>query len=236
VGIRNLDGKGPSVPLQLPRGSLGAGGLCFSPDGKVVCTTIGTLDDGGTALWNTSTGKQIGKVMKQPGARWAVFSPDSTALATGDDKGNVLLWDAATGASRGEPVAPNSFSDLRPHQGSQFRFSPDSTKLLHVTPNGVLRIRDALTGKVLTESQLNDPIFRGLSPDGKRALLSNKNGYWLWDVEHGEAVARVVMPKGVLPYYAVFSPNGRTMAVAFDIEPPNPVVGWLLWKVGKGDK
>jgi WD40 repeat protein len=240
TGVRNTSGSGPSVPLQLPKGSYGVGGICFSPDGKVVCTTIGNVGGGGAALWNTSTGKQIGKVMKHPAAKlWAVFSSDGTAVATGDDKGNVLLWDAATGAPRGDPVAPTNYLDLRHDQAKQFQFSPDSTKLMHVTPAGVLRIRDALTGKVLKESKSADPQYLGLSVDGKRAVVRDKKGIgiWLWDVEHDEALAKLLMPKEASGgYYAVFSPNRGTLAVAFDADSPTPMTGWLLWKLNKQDQ
>lgn len=227
TGIRNTDGSGPSIPLRLPKGSPGGlAGICFSPDGKVVCTAIGNVDDRGAALWDTATGKQIGKVMKFPAAGvWAVFSPDGTAIATTDYKGNVLLWDAATGAPRGDLVEPTNYVDLRPDKARQFQFSPDSTKLLHVTPPGVLRIRDALTGKVLKESKCADPQFLGLSVDGKRAVVRDKKGIglWLWDVEHDEPLTKLLMPKG--GYYAVFSPNRGTLAVAFDVDSPAPATG-----------
>jgi WD40 repeat protein len=177
--------------------------------------------------------------MKHPGASWAVFSPDGTAVATGDNKGNVLLWDAATGAPRGDPVAPTNYLDPRPDQVKQFQFSPDSTKLMHVTPAGVLRIRDALTGKVLKESKFADPMYRGLSADGKRAVVIDKKGIgnWLWDVERDELLAKLLMPKDASGgYYAVFSPDRGTLAVAFDVVLPNPATGWLLWRLNKGEK
>jgi WD40 repeat protein len=61
----------------------------FSPDGKLIATAAD--NDHSVKVWDVATGKLLNELKD---ARYpAAFSPDGRTLATGGQKGAVLLWD-----------------------------------------------------------------------------------------------------------------------------------------------
>lgn len=61
----------------------------FSPDGRLVATAAD--NEHAVKVWEAATGKLLDALS---GARDSVaFSPDERILATGGQKGAVLLWD-----------------------------------------------------------------------------------------------------------------------------------------------
>ena len=65
-------------------------GVAFSPNGQIVASASWQTVE----LWNTVTGEHIGTFTGHPGWNKAVaFSPDGQTLASGNDYGNVILWD-----------------------------------------------------------------------------------------------------------------------------------------------
>ena len=138
--------------------------ISFSPDGQ-------TLATGGSRevyLWNINTGKPVSLSKRHPGPINAVtFSPDGKTLASvsRDSKRSsthptilwdpaarsqkiahhhmapytVRLWDTKTGISR--LTAAISISPL-----TALAFSPDGTKLLIASQNGVIDVYDSTTG------------------------------------------------------------------------------------------
>lgn len=93
-------------------------------------------------------------------ARVAVFSPDGLRVASGDGAGNVVLWDAASGAE----VSRISYGDTV----YTLAFSPDSTKLAVGGFTGLIEIYDVASGgSVLTiNPEAGDPVDLAWAPDG----------------------------------------------------------------------
>jgi eukaryotic-like serine/threonine-protein kinase len=116
----------------------------FSPDGQHFLTVC----DEEVRLWRLEQGKPTSRVLPHPRpARriegiqprlWAVFSPNGKLVLTGGEDGTARLWDATTGAARGEPLH---------HQGPvlSMAFSPDGTTIVTGSYDGAARMWDAAT-------------------------------------------------------------------------------------------
>jgi WD40 repeat protein len=193
--------------------------LALSPDGKVLATP----SENALCLWDTATGKPLGKPLPHPGQPLRVsFSPDSQRLVTGcrltrpgaapQDSWEAQLWDVRAGERVGPPQL--GIDPLR-----EALFSPDGKTLATLNefynPRARVRLWDARTGKSLGEP-LAVPSARGFafSPDGKTLLTAGGAGHRssevrLWEVATG-------LPRGepftqdLIVYGVTFSPDGRS--------------------------
>ncbi|MBX3732266.1 MAG: WD40 repeat domain-containing protein [Verrucomicrobiae bacterium] len=127
-----------------PGGTLAA---AFSPDGSRVLTTIG-LPSPGARLWRTETGELEREILWA--GSWpmgAVFSPDGTMIATRSQGGEILLFNADTGArlrtlpsgAFGGPMAFAPKASLLAAASTEFGadlFDLESGRRLHTLPSG----------------------------------------------------------------------------------------------------
>lgn len=158
----------------------------------------------------------------------AMVSPDGRRLVSGDDSGDVFVWEVATG---------KVVRRLRAHMGIvDLAFSPDS-RLLAVAAYKPLVVWEVETGRQvlsLSGDPARDPYFSNLafSPDGKQ-LAAIAHAYdprtkqWtitvvVWDMTSGALVhelpALQVIPKGggVDNVPVAFSPDGKLLAAGSD--------------------
>jgi WD40 repeat protein/tRNA A-37 threonylcarbamoyl transferase component Bud32 len=79
---------------------------------------------------------------------WAVFSPDGKYVLTGGEDGTARLWDAATGAARGEPMR---------HDGPvlSMAYGPDGKTIVTGSYDGTARMWDAATCRQLGPNLLH---------------------------------------------------------------------------------
>jgi WD40 repeat protein len=179
----------------------------FNPDG----TQVATLDETELQVWELATERATLTVTLPAETFTIAYSPDGQTLATGDEDGRVILWDAATGAPK------RSFDD---HPGSVYSvvFSLDGSRLASADAEGVVLLRDLESGDTLFT-------FPGaffwrsrvaFSPDGTLLavpelaanLQTSETALNLWDVETG----RLRMTAGTSVLDFSFSPDGAFLA------------------------
>ena len=162
--------------------------VAYSPDGKTFVTVGAGRDStyenwprgGGARLWNSTTCKPIGELLRHESAVLnAVFSPDSQSMATCGDDGTVRLWQVADGTLRSEPF----------HHGGMVldvAFSPDGRTLLTGSTDRTARFWDLVNGVPLGEPlEHKNWVFRvAFGPDGRVAATGCHDGRLsLWNVQ-----------------------------------------------------
>ncbi|NJP92377.1 hypothetical protein HCN51_23390 [Nonomuraea sp. FMUSA5-5] len=185
--------------------------VALSPDGRTLATAcLSTV-----RFYDVATRRRLGPDVKQEEVVSALeFSPDGRTLVTGDFRGVVRQWDAATHRPRGPAMG-------RPDHGPELAsivqrvvFTRDG-RTLAVARGRAVRLWDAATSR-----PLGGPIARqskplldiAFSPDARTlATVGFDNGAGLWDVASGERKA--VIKDSIYGFYSVaFSPDGTRIA------------------------
>jgi WD40 repeat protein/serine/threonine protein kinase/tetratricopeptide (TPR) repeat protein len=152
------------------------------------------------------------------------ISPDGRRLATGSRKGEVRLWDVATGTPIGSPALIANAEALA------VTFSRDGKSFLVCAEKRVQRF-DALGGQAIGKPLLHDEYVHAavFSPTGTRLATACEDGVArLWDVETGQLLGEPFHDKKTHPVCLAFSPDGTSLAVgtarSYDSKGPAPWV------------
>lgn len=188
--------------------------VAFSPDGEVIVTAGLRLDGKPTEVtfWNSGDHVRLGAVEAGESVYTAAFSPDGLILATGNDQGEVRLWDTGTRQQVGEVVEG--------HTGpvGTLAFSPDGTLLASAGEDGVIRLWDVSTGQPAGDSMVghSGAVYSvAFHPDG-RTLASGGGdaSVRLWNVAARKQVSASHLGHRQPVRAVAFSPDGRTVASA----------------------
>lgn len=186
------------------------GGVCYSPDGKLLATDTG--------LWDLPARRLVRKWAEEPRAtderlygKWTrplvAFFPNGRHLLTGGSQGPFVVREAATGANRVE-MAGSRF----PHYAQAV--SADCTTLASVTVESEVRIWEVATGELLGRWRVpGKPEAVALSPDGKTLATGEEGGVIrLWETRLRRERGRLEGVHRARVSALAFAPDGRTLA------------------------
>ncbi len=91
--VRVWDARRPALERRLDLNRSAVFGVSWSPSGKAVAA----VTTGGLVVVVGADGRELWRADHAAGLGAVRFFPDGTVVATGDDDGRIVLWDAATG-------------------------------------------------------------------------------------------------------------------------------------------
>ena len=193
--------------------------LHFSPDGRrfvhLVCGAFLPYNSSGGRLYNTSDGREIGRIargdVKHGGHRYI-----SNGTLAAFDSERARLIDFKSGR-----VVQNIEHDLKTNWGSVW--THDGSKVVAIQyVVGAIKILDIKSGKTTTGAKSGAYPSRAIiSPDNYRLAIewggaSGENGFiepelGIYDVNTGKEIARIQLAKS--GHIVGFSPDSKTLLV-----------------------
>ena len=193
-----------------------ASAMSFSANGNQII--VAGVDKGTLRTLDVNTGRTVGDMLRIGGGGWVwaiAVSRDGLRLATGDDDGNLQLWDARDG----RPIALRAQAPKR-HAGAvrALAFSPDGRLLVSASADKSLRLWDGMSGEPLGAllGEHNGPVASvTFSPDGKLiASAGEDRTVRLWNPVTRWQVGAELVGHGAAVRSVAFSPDGRLLASA----------------------
>ena len=182
----------------------------FSPDGQR-CYTI--CDDGNSRIFDSTTGKPVGKVMVHDAVISACdLSPDGQLFATASFDKQARIWNANTG---------EQFGISLPHESEVFElaFSPDGKKLVTGCNDGTCVSWNVSSDEnaeavpnfsVKHQSRIFQIEFES---SGRLLATAAFDGFVrIWNASDGKPFETIEWPQAVLD--CSFSPNGKLIVVS----------------------
>jgi WD40 repeat protein len=131
--------------------------------------------DGRLRAWDLATGEERTLDGHTGIVDGAAVSADGTMAATCGTDDMVMVWDLATGtrvlALEGQLSMPSGMG-----------LSADGSRLVHVTKDGMLHLRDAGSGEELSSLFVGEAYVLAVSADATRAVCVSENASRVWDL------------------------------------------------------
>jgi WD40 repeat protein len=173
---------------------------------------------------------RLGRIMRHEGVGEISFSPDGKIMVYGNNDGNIILWDVASGRP-----ADSSFY-MEGYGGGDISFCPDGN-IMAFSANEIIILWDIASGQPLDRKGRHPggPDIISFSPNGKLLATGNRglsNGtVILWDVKSMQPISEPL--QGFFSLYGglSFSPDGRILAYSSGEGRESRIV---LWDVTNG--
>ena len=144
-------------------------GLSFSPDGRYLASGSA---DAQIYYWDVQTGVCLRQFAGHQG--WSMnvcFHPHGDRFVSAGADDSVRLWDVASG---------KELKQIRSDPIQRFAFSPEGKRLVTVSFDGAVVLRDAITMEeviTLRRSSGAPPSSVSFSQDGLTLAVSDENGF-----------------------------------------------------------
>lgn len=191
-------------PLLVNREYAGDGAVAVSPDDELLAVP---LSSGGVRVWSSSKRKPLATL---PGTTAPVtalaFAPDASAVAIGDDDGDIRFLDPRTGNSNAEPLAVSESTPVA------IEYSPDGSRVAVGRLDGRTQLYAIESGQQLgpplaaNASAINDVSF---SADGRLLATAglDRTGA-LWRLDGDRAIGTVFRGQKGPITQAAYTPDG----------------------------
>lgn len=171
----------------------------------------------GTLLSSLQSVEQLTQILHIHGSTVTTvdYSPNGETFASADMDGQIIIWDAQTGAPLGLPI---SHGDLV----WSVAFTPDSTRLLSAGNDGHVRVWNVETGlearELLQGGDQEVAYDVSVSPDGIFVLVAYQNSLVpeeslarVWDLETGDTISELFGHTDTV-YTASYNSRGTQVA------------------------
>jgi WD40 repeat protein len=205
--------------------------LRFSADGRRLFGRDTTY-----IAWEPTTGREMRRMVAVPDSPFTLtLSPDESLLASGDRKGTMHLWDAATG----RPVRSlNVKEQEKEEEVRNSFFSADGRRLVSRGYGATIRVWDVASGRQLYQFRDDRWTAVAFSPDGRwLAAAIRQNGRsetMLWDLAAGREKMRLPSSLNTFVNEMIFSPDSRWLAAAGQGESLPSSYAIAVWEVPNG--
>lgn len=157
--------------------------ISFSLNGKMIAIACEEGSGGSIRLCSSESLKTIGEMKMQKGTIVCLaFTPDSSLLISGDDDGNVIVWDVAK---------RRQSSMIKAHRDSivALAISPNGNQLVTSSHDKTVLLWDLQEQRLLRPLPLNKSVTRAIAyfPNGKVfATGGDDHVVRLWDSKSGK--------------------------------------------------
>ncbi|KAH7904186.1 quinon protein alcohol dehydrogenase-like superfamily [Hygrophoropsis aurantiaca] len=180
--------------------------VAFSPDGQLIAATA----DEDIILLDAETGKRITEPLPFGELLYCLaFSPDTTQLAAGSEKGKVRVFDVATGEAVLGPIHAHS------KRVTSALFTPDGKQIITASGDKSIRVWDGSTGIEVGDPMLGHESFIqqiALSHDGRRLASVDNAMIRVWDQNTRRQLGDSLPVEAKYWFYSIaWSPDGRSI-------------------------
>jgi WD40 repeat protein len=197
------------VKLLGPAGPMGANGVSFSPDDRLV-GTAGI--DGKLRLYQLRTGRQIASVQVKGSLQDLDFSPDGERVAAAGLAGDIAIWS----------LARQTLERTIHHKDAilAIRFSPDGEEIATGDLPGNVDFWDPLTGRQVGRAlggQNGYVLSVTFNPKGTQLMTTSSDGKLrLWDLGSRKLIG-APLPGADTGGWGTFFPNGKQVIAVFGL-------------------